>query len=65
MNSKEEVFPWSSQTTDTIENLHAQLVKGGSYIPLQRLREIQLKIIESTNGIKKEDLLKLLTEKEE
>jgi hypothetical protein len=64
MNSEEEVFPWSSQVTDTIENLHAQLARGGSDISLQRLREIQLKIIESTNGITKENLLKLLTEKE-
>ena len=64
MNSEEIVFPWSPQVTDTIEHLHAQLARDGSDISLQRLREIQLKIIESTNGIKKEDLLKLLTEKE-
>ncbi len=64
MNSEDEVFPWSSQATDTIENLHAQLKANDNNISLQKLREIQLKIIESTNGIKKEDLLKLLTEKE-
>jgi len=64
MNNEDEVFPWSSQTTDTIENLHAQLKANDNNISLQKLREIQLKIIESTNGIKKEDLLKLLTEKE-
>jgi len=64
MNNKDEVFPWSSQVTDTIENLHAQLKANDNNISLQKLREIQLKIIESTNGIKKEDLLKLLTEKE-
>jgi len=64
MNNEDEVFPWSSQVTDTIENLHAQLKANDNNISLQKLREIQLKIIESTNGIKKEDLLKLLTEKE-
>ncbi len=64
MNNEDEVFPWSSQTTDTIENLHAQLKANDNNISLQKLREIQLKIIESTNGIKKEDLLKILTEKE-
>ena len=64
MNNEDDVFPWSSQTTDTIENLHAQLKANDNNISLQKLREIQLKIIESTNGIKKEDLLKILTEKE-
>jgi hypothetical protein len=44
--SEEEVFPWSTKN-ETIETLHAQLQANGSDVSLQRLREIQLKIIES------------------
>ena len=62
--SEEKVFPWSLQATDTIENLHAQLQASGSDISLQRLREIQLKIIEETDGIHTEEIYKLLKEEE-
>jgi len=59
--SEEEVFPWSTKN-ETIETLHAQLQANGSDVSLQRLREIQLKIIEEEGGISKEEIYRLLTE---
>ena len=64
MSEEEKVFPWSLQATDTIENLHAQLQANGSDISLQRLREIQLKIIEETDSIHTAESYKLLKEEE-
>ena len=59
--SEEQVFPWSFKN-ETIETLHAQLKANGSDVSLQRLREIQLKIIEEEGGISKEEIYKLLKE---
>jgi hypothetical protein len=50
----EEVFPWSIKN-ETIETLHAQLQASGSDISLQRLREIQLKLIKERDGIAEEE----------
>jgi len=52
--SEEEVFPWSIKN-ETIETLHAQLQASGSDVSLQRLREIQLKLIKERDGIAEEE----------
>ena len=52
--SGEEVFPWSIKN-ETIETLHAQLQASGSDVSLQRLREIQLKLIKERDGIAEEE----------
>jgi hypothetical protein len=62
MSEEEIVFPWSLQATDTIESLHTQLQANGSNISLQRLRDIQLKIIKERDGIPTEEIYKLLKE---
>jgi hypothetical protein len=51
MNNEDKVFPWSSQATDTIENLHAQLKANDNNISLQKLRVIQLKLRKETDSI--------------
>ena len=61
MSEEEIVFPWDLKY-ETIETLHAQLQASGSDVSLQRLREIQLKIIEEEGGISKEEIYRLLTE---
>ena len=52
--SEEQVFPWSFKN-ETIEELHAQLKANGSDVSLQRLREIQLKLIKERDGIAEEE----------
>jgi len=54
MSEEEIVFPWSIKN-ETIETLHAQLQASGSDVSLQRLREIQLKLIKERDGIAEEE----------
>ncbi len=61
MNSKKDVFPWDLKY-ETIETLHAQLQANGSDVSLQKLRDIQLKIIKERDGIPTEEIYKLLKE---
>ena len=63
MSEEEIVFPWDLKC-ETIETLHAQLEANGSDVSLQKLRDIQLKIIKERDGVPTEEIYKLLKEEE-
>ena len=63
MSEEEIVFPWDLKY-ETIETLHAQLQANGSDVSLQKLRDIQLKIIKERDGVPTEEIYKLLKEEE-